>query len=111
MDVVLKSQSVWQKAEMIMWFGVGLDFPPSFNQTNDCVSTLSKMTQLGHQKGGASEGVLWHPFGKSTPYIWQSPPATVASPLQPLSNTDLTVCKAVLENWGKVIGIASIKKK
>lgn len=85
-----------------MWFGVGLVPPrPSLSQTNDCVSTLSEMAQLGHQSDGASGRIHDIYLGKAPPAFYSPLPATVANPVPSLSNTDLTVCKAVLETEAK----------
>lgn len=53
------------------------------------------MTQLGHQDDGASKGTI--SLGKAAPASASPLPATVTNPVPSLSNTDLTVCKAVLE--------------
>lgn len=75
----------------LVWF-----FPPSLSQT-----TVSAFCQKWHswvtkmmvpQKGSCTISL-----GKAAPASASPLPATVTNPVPSLSNTDLTVCKAVLE--------------
>lgn len=101
MNVVLKWQSVWQKPEMIMWFGVGL-IPPLPVLAKKTVSALcqkwhSRVTKIRVPQEGSNDIYL----GKAPPAFDNPLPATVTNPVPSLSNIDLTVCKAILETEAK----------